>query len=60
VYSMTPHAIRDVIVGGRTVYQHDQPVLVPWQQVLDGLHEVMRGWPQPLAGGAGDRADTNG
>ncbi len=60
VYSMTPHAIRDVIVGGRTVYQHDSPVLIPWRQVLDGLSEVMRGWPQPIARESGGRADTNG
>jgi 5-methylthioadenosine/S-adenosylhomocysteine deaminase len=46
VYSMTPHAIREVIVGGRTVLRDDQPQLVPWSEVLAGLHAVTRDWPR--------------
>jgi 5-methylthioadenosine/S-adenosylhomocysteine deaminase len=45
VYSMTPHAIREVIVGGRTVLREDQPQLVPWAEVLAGLRAVTRTWP---------------
>jgi 5-methylthioadenosine/S-adenosylhomocysteine deaminase len=46
VYAMTPHAIRQVIVGGQTVYQGDEPVRVPWSEVLDGLHAATRDWPR--------------
>jgi 5-methylthioadenosine/S-adenosylhomocysteine deaminase len=46
VYAMTPHAIRQVIVGGQTVYQGDQLVRVPWSEVLGGLHAATRDWPR--------------
>jgi 5-methylthioadenosine/S-adenosylhomocysteine deaminase len=46
VYAMTPHAVRAVIVGGQTVYQGDQPVRVPWSEVLGGLHAATRDWPR--------------
>jgi 5-methylthioadenosine/S-adenosylhomocysteine deaminase len=46
VYSMTPHAIAQVIVAGRTVYRDDEPVRVPWREVLAGLHAVTRDWPR--------------
>ncbi len=46
VYSMTPHAIREVIVAGRSVYRDDEPLLVPWSEVLGGLREVTRDWPR--------------
>jgi 5-methylthioadenosine/S-adenosylhomocysteine deaminase len=45
VYAMTPHAIRQVIVAGRTVYADDQPTLVPWSEVLAGMHAATRDWP---------------
>jgi 5-methylthioadenosine/S-adenosylhomocysteine deaminase len=46
VYAMTPHAIRQVVVGGQTVYQGDEPVRVPWSEVLGGLHAATRDWPR--------------
>ncbi|HEV2238629.1 MAG TPA: amidohydrolase [Ktedonobacterales bacterium] len=46
VYAMTPHAIRAVIVAGQTVYQQDEPVRVPWAEVLGGLHAATREWPR--------------
>jgi 5-methylthioadenosine/S-adenosylhomocysteine deaminase len=46
VYAMTPHAIRAVIVGGHTVYNDDQPVRVPWSEVLGGLHVATADWPR--------------
>jgi 5-methylthioadenosine/S-adenosylhomocysteine deaminase len=46
VYAMTPHAIREVIVGGRTVFKDDEPVRVPWSEILDGLRYVTRDWPR--------------
>jgi 5-methylthioadenosine/S-adenosylhomocysteine deaminase len=45
VYSMTPQAIREVIVGGRTVLRDDRLQLVSWNDVLGGLREVMQDWP---------------
>jgi len=45
VYSMTPQAIREVIVGGRTVLRDDRLQLVSWDDVLGGLREIMRDWP---------------
>jgi 5-methylthioadenosine/S-adenosylhomocysteine deaminase len=45
VYSMTPHAIREVIVGGRTVFRDGELTQVPWSEVLGGLHAVTRDWP---------------
>jgi 5-methylthioadenosine/S-adenosylhomocysteine deaminase len=49
VYSMTPQAIREVIVGGRNVYCDDEPLLVGWDEVLGGLRDVMRDWPRPAS-----------
>jgi 5-methylthioadenosine/S-adenosylhomocysteine deaminase len=46
VYSMTPHAIRDVIVGGRTVFRDDELLGVPWSEVLDGLQTMTQDWPR--------------
>ena len=46
VYSMTPHAIREVIVGGRTVLRDDQPLLAPWSEVLGGVRTVTQKWPR--------------
>jgi|SRR5579883_107559 5-methylthioadenosine/S-adenosylhomocysteine deaminase len=45
VYSMTPQAIRDVIVGGATVYRDDQPLRTGWDDILGGLRAVMKNWP---------------
>src|SRR5579884_1307701 len=45
VYSMTPHAIREVIVGGRTVLRDDRLQLVSWDDVLGGLRAVTKDWP---------------
>ena len=45
VYSMTPQAIREVIVGGRTVLRDDKLALVSWDNVLGGMREVTRDWP---------------
>ncbi|MGO8948241.1 MAG: amidohydrolase family protein [Ktedonobacterales bacterium] len=44
VYSMTPQAIREVIVAGDTVYRDDQPLRVGWDEILGGLHSAMKGW----------------
>jgi 5-methylthioadenosine/S-adenosylhomocysteine deaminase len=46
VYSMTPHAIREVIVGGRSVFRDGELLAVPWTEVLGGLKAVTRDWPQ--------------
>ena len=46
VYSMTPHAIREVIVAGRTVFRDGELLTVPWSDVLDGLKTVTRDWPR--------------
>jgi 5-methylthioadenosine/S-adenosylhomocysteine deaminase len=45
VYSMTPHAIREVIVGGETVFRDGALTKVSWDDVLGGLLEVTRDWP---------------
>jgi 5-methylthioadenosine/S-adenosylhomocysteine deaminase len=45
VYSMTPHAIREVIVGGQTVLRDDKLLHVSWDDVLGGLRDVTRDWP---------------
>jgi len=45
VYSMTPHAIREVIVGGEMVFRDGVLTRVSWDDVLGGLHEVTRDWP---------------
>jgi 5-methylthioadenosine/S-adenosylhomocysteine deaminase len=46
VYSMTPHAIREVIVAGRTVFRDGEVLTVPWSDVLGGLKTVTRDWPR--------------
>ena len=46
VYSMTPQAIREVIVAGNTVYRDDQPLRVGWNDILSGLRSVMKSWPE--------------
>ncbi len=48
VYSMTPHAVREVIIGGRTVMRDDKLQLVSWNDVLGGLREVTKDWPQAV------------
>ena len=45
VYSMTPHAIREVVVAGRTVFRDGELTQVSWGDVLDGLRSVTGGWP---------------
>jgi 5-methylthioadenosine/S-adenosylhomocysteine deaminase len=45
VYAMTPHAIREVIVGGETVFRDGALTKVSWDDVLGGLREVTRDWP---------------
>jgi cytosine/adenosine deaminase-related metal-dependent hydrolase len=45
VYSMTPHAIREVLVAGRTVFRDGEIANVSWQTVLDGLRAVTDRWP---------------
>jgi 5-methylthioadenosine/S-adenosylhomocysteine deaminase len=45
VYSMTPHAIREVLVAGRTVFRDGELANVSWQTVLDGLRAVTDRWP---------------
>jgi 5-methylthioadenosine/S-adenosylhomocysteine deaminase len=46
VYSMTPHAIREVIVGGRSMFRDGELLGVPWSEVLGGLHVVTKDWPR--------------
>lgn len=48
VYAMTPQAIREVIVGGRSVLRDDQLLLTPWSDVLGGMLEATRDWPRDL------------
>jgi 5-methylthioadenosine/S-adenosylhomocysteine deaminase len=47
VYAMTPHAIREVIVGGATVFRDGELLRVGWSDVLGGLRDVTAGWPRP-------------
>ena len=47
VYSMTPHAIREVIVAGKTVFRDGELTRVGWDDVLGGLRDVTRDWPKP-------------
>jgi hypothetical protein len=42
---MTPQAVREVIVGGASVYRGDQPTRVGWDDILGGLRAAMKGWP---------------
>lgn len=46
VYAMTPHAIREVIVGGRSVFRDGELLTVSWRDVLEGLRVVTRDWPR--------------
>ena len=46
VYAMTPHAIRDVIVAGRTVFHDGALTNTSWQTILDGLRAVTDRWPR--------------
>ena len=46
VYSMTPHAIAEVIVGGEIVFRDGAPARVPWSEVLARLNEATRDWPR--------------
>jgi 5-methylthioadenosine/S-adenosylhomocysteine deaminase len=46
VYSMTPHAIREVVVGGRTVFQDGALTRVSWEDVLGGMREATAEWPR--------------
>ena len=46
VYSMTPHAISEVIVGGNVVFRDGAPARVPWSEVLARLNEATRDWPK--------------
>src|SRR5690242_1240822 len=46
VYSMTPHAIGEVIVGGEVVFRDGAPARVPWSEVLARLNEATRDWPK--------------
>jgi 5-methylthioadenosine/S-adenosylhomocysteine deaminase len=46
VYSMTPHAIGVVIVGGEVVFRDGAPARVPWSEVLARLNEATRDWPK--------------
>ena len=48
VYAMTPQAIREVIVGGRSVLRDDTLLLTPWSDVLGGMLEATRDWPRDL------------
>ncbi|MFI5271576.1 MAG: amidohydrolase family protein [Ktedonobacterales bacterium] len=45
VYSMTPHAIREVIVGGASVFRDGALLRVGWDDVLGGLRDVIADWP---------------
>jgi 5-methylthioadenosine/S-adenosylhomocysteine deaminase len=45
VYSMTPHAIREVIVGGSSVFRDGELLRVGWDDVLGGLRGVIADWP---------------
>ena len=48
VYAMTPQAIREVIVGGRSVLRDGELLLTPWADVLGGMLEATRDWPRDL------------
>jgi 5-methylthioadenosine/S-adenosylhomocysteine deaminase len=48
VYAMTPQAIREVIVGGRSVLRDDALLLTPWADVLGGMLAATRDWPRDL------------
>ena len=46
VYAMTPHAIREVIVGGRSVFRDGELLTVPWRDVLEGMRAATKDWPR--------------
>ena len=46
VYAMTPHAIREVIVGGRSVFRDGELITVNWRDVLEGVRVVTKDWPR--------------
>jgi 5-methylthioadenosine/S-adenosylhomocysteine deaminase len=46
VYAMSPQAIREVIVGGRSIFRDDELLRVPWREVVGGVHAVTRDWPR--------------
>ena len=48
VYAMTPQAIREVIVAGRSVLRDGELLLAPWADVLGGMLEATRDWPRDL------------
>ncbi len=50
VYAMTPQAIREVIVGGRTVVRDGAPTAFAWEEIIAGVREATRDWP-PLDDG---------
>jgi 5-methylthioadenosine/S-adenosylhomocysteine deaminase len=47
IYSMTPHAIHEVIVAGKTIFRDGELTRVGWEDVLGGLRDVTRDWPRP-------------
>jgi hypothetical protein len=44
---MTPHAIREVVVGGEPVLRDDELLRVGWDDVLGGLRDITKDWPVP-------------
>ena len=46
VYAMTPQAIREVIVGGRTALRDGAPTAAPWAEIIGGVRQVTRDWPE--------------
>ena len=48
VYAMTPQAIREVIVGGRTVVRDGMLTRLSWNDVVDGMLDATSSWPRDL------------
>lgn len=48
VYAMTPQAIREVIVGGRTVVKDSALTRLSWDDVVGGMLDATAGWPRDL------------
>ena len=48
VYSMTPQAIRDVIVHGETVVHDGALSRISWDDVVGGMLEATADWPRDL------------
>ena len=48
VYAMTPQAIREVIVGGRTVVKDGALTRLSWNDVVDGMLDATSDWPRDL------------